>query len=255
MKSRAKVGSNTDSKKVVAIIVAIIIMIAAAIFFFGRKTNNEEDIPSNQTWIVDDTDPADEIERIKKLARKSRPAAGVYSEEFGALPNTSEAEADSLLAEGALAPEAVGDLASKEYNQYSLEKDLELAGPEQPQEVVSEDEVQQLIEETVEELPDPTPTPTPATPENPVIVDRTEDLPDPNDSAEEARRAEEEARRAAEEEAARLAAEEEARKADEEAQRKYDELVNGCVSDGGRWDPTSNSCLYKVDVETEVSFD
>lgn len=177
MKSRANVASNRDNKKVVAIIVTIIIMIAAAVFFFGRK-NTEEDIPS-RTWITDDTDPADDIERIKRAARKSRPTNGTYSEEFGALPNTSEAEADALLTEGALAEEAVGDLESKRYNVYDPELDKSLAGPEQPQETVSPDEVQQLIEETVEELPDPTPTPEPATPENPVIVDRTVPTPEP----------------------------------------------------------------------------
>lgn len=180
MKSRANVASNRDNKKVVAIVTFIIVMmmIAAAVFFFNRNKSNEEELPE-RTWIIDDSDPADEIERIKKSARKSRPANGTYTEEFGALPNTSEAEADALLTQGALAEEAVGNLESKQYNVYNEDLDRQLAGPEQPQETVSPDEVQQLIKEVVEVIPQPTPTPEPATPTNPEIVVRPEPTPVP----------------------------------------------------------------------------
>ena len=192
-------SASSNTKKMLAVFAMIAVMIVAAFFLFGSTRSEEELDPS-------------QYENIKgsafRVIRKGRPATGVYSENL-----LSDEEADAIITEGALAPEAVGDIESKKYNVYDETLDLELAGPEQEQETVDEDEVQQLIEEAVS-TPEPSHEPEEtATPEKPVVVDNT--ASEESKAAEEAARKAEEARLAAEEAAKKAEAEEAARLAEE----------------------------------------
>lgn len=137
-----------DHRKVVLIVAAIAVVIGILFVAFSHKQESDpvlDPAPSAET-----TAPA---KKASPSPKPSYPTKGKFEEDL--LPRD---EAEEVVTEGALSESAVGDLESKKYNSYSLEKDLQLAGPEQQQEVASREEVTDAL--TVSSsTPAPTSTP------------------------------------------------------------------------------------------------
>lgn len=141
-------NTQKDRRKSVIIVAAIVAMIILAVAVLSR--NWEEDPVLDPTPSAETTAPA---KKVSKSPKPSYPTKGKFEEDL--LPRD---EAEEVVTNGALSESAVGDLESKKYNSYSLEKDLQLAGPEQSQEVASREEVTEAL--TVQSsTPAPTATP------------------------------------------------------------------------------------------------
>lgn len=135
-----------DRRKVVIIVTAIVAVVTLFAVLSRRRGSDP---------VVDPTPSAETSAPAKKssqIPKTAYPTKGKYVEAI--LPRD---EAEEAVAEGALSESAVGDMESKKYNSYSLEKDLQLAGPEQQQEVASKQEVTDAL--TVQSSPAPTATP------------------------------------------------------------------------------------------------
>lgn len=145
MKEKLK---KMDRRKVVLVVTAIVAMLLVLSVVLSHK---QEPDP-----VVDPTPSAETIAPAKKssqVPKTSYPTKGKFYEDL--LPRDEAEEAVTI---GALSESAVGDIESKKYNSYSLEKDLQLAGPEQQQEVASKQEVTDAL--TVSSsTPAPTATP------------------------------------------------------------------------------------------------
>lgn len=211
--------------------------------------------------------PAETAESVVPAEKTESPSGENRDTDSDSTPDSADTKTQKKKKTAASAsdPNTVGDLESKAYNVYSTEEDYKLAGPKQPQETVSPDEVQDLIDNA------PTPTPKPATKDDPVIVDNTGSTPDPG-TATEPHPGEDPEKDAAcasihaggwwdvQSQSCVFTVSDddievtEGSDEDEETKRHYEEMVYGCTSDGGRWDPTSDSCLYHVSDE-DVSFD
>lgn len=137
-----------DHRKVVVIAAVIA---AVIIFLLVASSHKKETDP-----VLDPTPSAETTAPEKKPSKTpkvSYPTKGKFEESL--LPRD---EAEEVVTNGALSESAVGDLESKKYNSYSLEKDLQLAGPEQQQDVASCEEVTEAL--TVQSsTPAPTATP------------------------------------------------------------------------------------------------
>lgn len=142
--NKAKMGR----RKVVLIAAAIAVVIGILLVAFSHK--QEADPVLDPAPSAETTAPA---KKTSKTPKSSYPVKGKFEESL--LPRD---EAEEVVTEGALSESAVGDMESKKYNSYSSEKDLQLAGPEQSQEVASKQEVTDAL--TVSSsTPAPTSTP------------------------------------------------------------------------------------------------
>ena len=138
--------SKMDRQKVVIIVTAIV---AVSILFAVLSRRQDSDPEVDPTPSAETIAPAKKSSQVPKT---SYPTKGKFYEDL--LPRD---EAEETVTEGALSESAVGDMASKKYNSYSPEMDLQLAGPEQQQEVASHEEVTNAL--TVSSTPAPTSTP------------------------------------------------------------------------------------------------
>ena len=138
--------SKMDRRKVVIIVTAIV---AVSILFAVLSRRQDSDPEVDPTPSAETIAPAKKSSQVPKT---SYPTKGKFYEDL--LPRD---EAEETVTEGALSESAVGDMASKKYNSYSPEMDLQLAGPEQQQEVASHEEVTNAL--TVSSTPAPTSTP------------------------------------------------------------------------------------------------
>ena len=138
--------SKMDRRKVVIIVTAIV---AVSILFAVLSRRQDSDPEVDPTPSAETIAPAKKSSQVPKT---SYPTKGKFYEDL--LPRD---EAEEAVTEGALSESAVGDMKSKKYNSYSLEKDLQLAGPEQQQEIASKQEVTDAL--TVSSSPAPTATP------------------------------------------------------------------------------------------------
>lgn len=141
-----KEAKKRNRRKAVIIVTAIV---AVAILFAVLSRRQDSDPVVDPTPSAETTAPEKTSSRLPKTAY---PTKGKYVEAL--LPRDEAEEAVTI---GALSESAVGDIESKKYNSYSLEKDLQLAGPEQQQEVASKQEVTDAL--TVQSSPAPTATP------------------------------------------------------------------------------------------------
>lgn len=135
-----------DHRKVVLIVAAIAVVIGILFVAFSHKQESDpvlDPTPSAETT----TAPA--AKKASKSPKPTYPFKGKFEEDL--LPRD---EAEEVVTNGALSESAVGDMESKKYNSYSLETDLQLAGPEQQQEVASKQEVTDAL--TVQSSPAPT---------------------------------------------------------------------------------------------------
>lgn len=146
-----KGSKKMDRRKVVLIVTAIV---AVSILFAVLSRRQDSDPEVDPSPSAETTAPEKKSSRLPKTAY---PTKGKYVEVL--LPRDEAEEAVTI---GALSESAVGDIESKKYNSYSLEKDLQLAGPEQAQEVASRQEVTDALT-----VPSSTPAPT-ATPDSAV---------------------------------------------------------------------------------------
>ena len=135
--------SKMDRRKVVIIVTAIV---AVSILFAVLSRRQDSDPEVDPTPSAETIAPAKKSSQVPKT---SYPTKGKFYEDL--LPRD---EAEEAVTEGALSESAVGDMKSKKYNSYSLEKDLQLAGPEQQQEIASKQEVTDAL--TVSSSPAPT---------------------------------------------------------------------------------------------------
>lgn len=206
-----KKQKKMDRRKVVLIAAAIAVVIGILFVAFSHKQESDpvlDPAPSAET-----TAPA---KKASPSPKPSYPTKGKFEEDL--LPRD---EAEEVVTNGALSESAVGDMESKKYNSYSLETDLQLAGPEQSQEVASHEEVTEAL--TVQSSPAPTTTPDSAVQQAEAAASEQKQTAD--NAAADAQKAAAEAEAAAKAQAEAAAkAEAEAAQAAAEAQQKaYEE--------------------------------
>ena len=199
--------SKMDRRKVVIIVTAIV---AVSILFAVLSRRQDSDPEVDPTPSAETIAPAKKSSQVPKT---SYPTKGKFYEDL--LPRDEAEEAVTI---GALSESAVGDMASKKYNSYSPEMDLQLAGPEQQQEVASHEEVTNAL--TVSSSPAPTATPDSAVQQSQQAADAQKQTAD--NAAADAQKAAEAAEAAAKEkaEAEAKAAADAAAKAEAEAAAK-----------------------------------
>ena len=178
-----KDSKKMDRRKVVLIVTAIV---AVSILFAVLSRRQDSDPEVDPSPSAETTAPEKKSSQVPKT---SYPTKGKFYEDL-----LSRDEAEEVITKGALSESAVGDMASKKYNSYSPEMDLQLAGPEQQQEIASRQEVTDALT-----VPSSTPAPT-VTPDS--AVQQSQDMAaaqkqEANNAAAEAQQAAEAAEAAA----------------------------------------------------------